>query len=106
MTGQDAALSGIQRILAGDQYMTVYKAFKPEAYKAAELAFALADGDSPKADSTVKTADGDESPSFLLDPVPVTAGEVQSTVIKDGLYTVDEICTDAYAAACKENGIT
>jgi hypothetical protein len=28
-TGQDAELAAIQRILAGDQYMTVYKAIKP-----------------------------------------------------------------------------
>ena len=27
--GQDAELAGIQRILAGEQYMTVYKAIKP-----------------------------------------------------------------------------
>ena len=31
VTGQDAELAGIQRILIGDQYMTVYKALKPEA---------------------------------------------------------------------------
>ncbi len=41
VTGQDAELAAIQRILSGDQYMTVYKAFKPEAEKAAELAIAL-----------------------------------------------------------------
>ena len=29
ITGQDAELAAIQRILAGDQYMTVYKAIKP-----------------------------------------------------------------------------
>ena len=41
VTGQDAELAGIQRILSGDQYMTVYKAIKPEAEKAAELAIDL-----------------------------------------------------------------
>ena len=30
-TGQDAELAGIQRIVVGDQYMTVYKAYRPEA---------------------------------------------------------------------------
>ena len=34
-TGQDAELAAIQRILAGEQYMTVYKAIKPEAEAAA-----------------------------------------------------------------------
>ena len=37
-TGQDAELAAIQRILTGEQYLTVYKAIKPEAEQAAELA--------------------------------------------------------------------
>ena len=44
MTGQDAELAGIQRIIAGEQFMTVYKAIKPEAEAAAELAVALLRG--------------------------------------------------------------
>ena len=43
-TGQDAELAAIQRILVGEQYMTVYKAIKPEAEAAAELAVALVAG--------------------------------------------------------------
>ena len=43
-TGQDAELAAIQRILVGEQYMTVYKAIKPEAEQAAELAVALVQG--------------------------------------------------------------
>ena len=31
VTGQDATVAGLQRILAGQQYMTVYKAIPPEA---------------------------------------------------------------------------
>ena len=42
--GQDAELAAIQRILVGEQYMTVYKAIKPEAEQAAELAVALVQG--------------------------------------------------------------
>src|SRR5205085_2531898 len=44
ITGQDAELAAIQRILAGEQYMTVYKAIKPEAEAAAELAYTLLTG--------------------------------------------------------------
>ena len=43
-TGQDAELAGIQRIVAGEQYMTVYKAIKPEAEAAAQLAVRPAAG--------------------------------------------------------------
>ncbi len=56
VTGQDASLAGIQRILAGEQYMTVYKAFKPEASKAADLAIQFAKGEDPKGETTVQTA--------------------------------------------------
>src|SRR5450759_5890484 len=44
VTGQDAELAGIQRILIGEQYMTVYKAIKAEAEAAATLAYDLAYG--------------------------------------------------------------
>jgi D-xylose transport system substrate-binding protein len=37
-TGQDAELPAIQRILIGDQFMTVYKPIKPLADNAAEIA--------------------------------------------------------------------
>ncbi len=45
-TGQDASCGRIQRILAGEQFMTVYKAIKPEADAAAEIAVALAKGET------------------------------------------------------------
>src|SRR5215468_9324891 len=44
VTGQDAELTAIQRILVGDQFMTVYKAIRPQAEDAAVLAFLLATG--------------------------------------------------------------
>jgi len=105
VTGQDAELAGIQRILAGDQYMTVYKALKPEAEKAAELAISLTKGESPKGETTVKTADGAEVQSVLLTPVAVTVDTIESTVVKDGFYKASEICTANYAAACAKAGI-
>ena len=46
VTGQDATVQGLQNILAGDQCMTVYKAVKKEADAAAELAIALAKGET------------------------------------------------------------
>ncbi|HCT78275.1 MAG TPA: ABC transporter substrate-binding protein [Micromonosporaceae bacterium] len=103
-TGQDAELAAIQRIVGGDQYMTVYKAFKPEAEKAAELAVALATGQKPATDKTVNNGAKDV-PSFLLEPQAVTTENVKETVVADNLYTVDQICTSAYAAACQAAGL-
>ena len=45
VTGQDATVAGLQRILTGEQFMTVYKEIEPEATIAAEIAVALAEGE-------------------------------------------------------------
>ncbi len=106
-TGQDAELAAIQRILAGDQYMTVYKAIKPEAEAAAQLAVALAkDEDVPSGLVNDKVPNGQKDvPSVLLTPVAVTTDKVESTVVKDGFWKVDQICTKTYASACKKAGL-
>jgi D-xylose transport system substrate-binding protein len=104
ITGQDAELAGIQRILAGDQYMTVYKAIKPEAEGAAQLAFDLSQGKKPTTDSTVDNGQG-AIPSVLLKPVAVTMDNIKDTIIKDGFWKPSELCTGQYAAACKSAGI-
>jgi D-xylose transport system substrate-binding protein len=106
-TGQDAELAGIQRILAGEQYMTVYKAVKPEAYDAADLAIALVRGeDAPSGLVNQSTDNGKEKvPSVILTPVAVTKDNVQDTVVKDGYWTASQICTPAYAKYCKEAGV-
>jgi D-xylose transport system substrate-binding protein len=107
ITGQDAELAGIQRIIAGTQYMTVYKAIKAEAEAAATLANDLAQGKKPDA-STVngKTNNGKaDVPSVLLTPVTVTVDNINDTIIKDGFWKASEICTSQFAAACKTAGI-
>jgi len=101
VTGQDAELAGIQRIVAGDQYMTVYKAIKAEAEKAAELAVGLLKGDKPAGDTKVEGIE-----SFLLPPVAVTIDNLKDTVIADGFLTASEICTSDYADACTKAGIS
>jgi D-xylose transport system substrate-binding protein len=108
VTGQDAELAAIQRILAGEQYMTVYKAIKPEAEAAAELAYDLLSKIPVPADMTQgKTVNNTtmDVPSVLLTPVAVTKDNVKDTIIKDNFWTAQQICTSAYAAACKAAGI-
>lgn len=100
VTGQDAELSAIQRIITGDQYMTVYKAIKAQAYAAAEAAYALMQGEEVNAPHEV-----DGIPSLLLDPVSVTVDNIMDTVVADGFYTVEDICTSEYADACAAAGI-
>jgi D-xylose transport system substrate-binding protein len=106
-TGQDAELAAIQRILAGDQYMTVYKAIKPEAESAAQLAVALGRGEkAPSGLVNGQTDNGKKQvPSVLLTPVAVTADKVNDTIVKDGFWKASEICTSQFQAACQKYGI-
>jgi len=105
LTGQDAQLDGIQRILVGEQSMTVYKAIKPEAEAAAEMAVDLLQG-KKYANATRKVQNGTLNvPSQLLTPVEVTSSNIKDTVVKDGFYKVSQICTKKYAAACKKAGL-
>lgn len=99
VTGQDAELAGIQRILSGDQFMTIYKALRVEAEQAATLAVALSKGEKPTAPSTI-AVDGTKVPAYLLDPVVVTIANIQDTILKDKFYTVAQICTADFKAAC------
>ncbi len=106
-TGQDAELAAVQRILTGDQYMTVYKAIKPEAETAASMAIAAATGKDYSGQATVKKNNGSKDvTSVLLTPVAVNKTNINDTVIKDGFYTAAQICTPQYADACKAAGIS
>jgi D-xylose transport system substrate-binding protein len=108
VTGQDAELAAIQRIVAGQQYMTVYKAIKPEAEDAAEMAVDLAEGKplpSGMANGTTNNGVSDVK-SVLLPPVAVTKDKVKSTVVADGFWSASDICTAQYADACKAAGIS
>jgi len=109
LTGQDAEKAAITRILTGQQSMTVYKAIKPEASGAAELAVALLKGEKPTTVAgvaTVSVAEYNNVPATLLTPVAVTKDTVKDTVIKDGFYKASDVCTGAAAAACTSLGIS
>jgi D-xylose transport system substrate-binding protein len=111
MVGQDAEVAAIQRILAGEQYATIYKQIQPLAEKTAELACALYKGEKPPASAiTSKVNNGTaDIPSALLSAVAITAAggagteSIANTVVKDKFYgpdTVAKICTGEYQAAC------
>jgi D-xylose transport system substrate-binding protein len=106
-TGQDATVAGIQRVLAGQQYMTVYKAVTREARVAAQIAVPVAKGHKPPAGLVTSSQNNGQKnvPSVLLTPVVVTKGNVKSTVIKDRYDTAAQVCTSAFRAACTTAGI-
>ncbi|MEY9989579.1 D-xylose transport system substrate-binding protein [Streptomyces sp. V4I8] len=108
VTGQDAELRAVQRIVDGEQYMTVYKPFEPEAAAGAAMAVAAARGESLDrvARDEVTTRDGRRVPAVMLTPVSVTVDNIKDTLVKDGVYTIRQICTPQLLAACTSAGLT
>ncbi|MFD8783534.1 sugar ABC transporter substrate-binding protein [Kitasatospora sp. NPDC059599] len=105
--GQDSGLDAIQRIVNGDQAYTIYKAYKPLAETAAEIAVDLLRGKDVKsvATASVDSATAKNVPAKLLDAKVVTKDNITATVIADGLYKAADICTADYAAACAAAGL-
>ena len=90
VSGQDADLAAIIRILNGTQTMTVYKPLGSQAKLAAEAAVALAKGEAPK--TTAAVSIGNKAiPAIPLSPVVVTKDNVKQTVIKDGFQNLETI---------------
>ncbi|MET8217631.1 substrate-binding domain-containing protein [Streptomyces hirsutus] len=110
VTGQDAELEAVQRIVAGTQHMTVYKSFLLEAGGAAEMAVALVQGRDIQFDSLtgerVDSPTQKNIPSMLVPVVALTQDNIEDTVVRDGVYDVEDICTAEYRPACASIGLT
>jgi D-xylose transport system substrate-binding protein len=108
ITGQDAEIAAIQRILAGEQALTIYKPIPIEAETAAEVAVELATGEEvgETTDTGVTQSDYNGVTSYIFEPIAVTQDNVADTVIADGFYDASDICTGDYAKACQEAGIS
>jgi D-xylose transport system substrate-binding protein len=92
--------------------MTVYKAIKPEAGQAAELAVDVLNGNRSAADTLAKqrTNNGQKDvPSIILTPVAVTKANAKQTVgqmITDGFLKATDICSGPAASACQQLGLS
>ncbi|MFF4350262.1 sugar ABC transporter substrate-binding protein [Streptomyces sp. NPDC001530] len=108
VTGQDAELGAVRRIVGGDQYMTVYKPFGPEASAGGAMAVAAARGENLDrvTTGTVRTPSVKAVPAVMLTPVSVTVANIEDTLVKDGVYTIQQICTPQLRAACDQAGLT
>lgn len=109
VTGQDSELIAVQRIIKGDQYMSVYKSYPQEANAAAEMAVARVQGRTIEFDALtrdkVSSPTNKDVPSQLVPVVALTKENIENTVVQDGIYAVDKICTTPYKALCSSLGI-
>jgi len=100
VTGQDAELAALQRIVAGDQLMTVYKALDQQARTAAELAVRILRGEQPRPTAVVEGV-----PALFLSPVALDIENLGRVIVDGGVYSVEEICVEPYTRACVEAGL-
>lgn len=109
ITGQDAELTAVQRIVTGEQYMTVYKPYADEAEAAAQAAVMKVQGKNIQFDALtqgrVNSPTNKNVPAQLVSVISLTRNNIKSTVVADGLYTVDQICTAKFRAACDAIGL-
>ena len=89
VSGQDADLAAVRRVIAGTQTMTVYKPLKQIATEAAKLSIQLVRNEKPvyntQLDNGFKKVD-----SLLLKPVLLNKANVD-LVVKDGFYTQAQV---------------
>jgi D-xylose transport system substrate-binding protein len=90
VTGQDAELVAVQRIVAGEQAMTIYKPVLDLAKRAADTAIALASGKTLVVKDELDNGKR-KVPTILLDVVTVTKDNVDGTIVKDGFHSHEAI---------------
>jgi D-xylose transport system substrate-binding protein len=90
VSGQDAELNALRRIVAGTQTMTVYKPLRPLARMAAGAAVNMAKGQTE--DGLVSINNGQKDvPARLLEPMSVDKETIDRTVIADGYHSRAEV---------------
>lgn len=100
VSGQDASIAGLQNVLLGKQWATVYKPFTIEAEAASGLAIQILKGETPTIEKTLE----DGTPFLALDPISVGADKVKD-VVAAGDAAVADLCTADVAKACATYGI-
>lgn len=97
VTGQDAEIEGLRRIVAGTQVMTVYKPIRSLANLAARNAVRLAEGEAVYTATSVDNG-FKKVPAMLLEPIVVDKGNLEYTVISDGFQKRNDVFSAAAPA--------
>ena len=90
VTGQDAALDAVQRVVEGKQTMTIYKPIQPLAFSAVDAAIKLARKEKVETKDTINNGRKDV-PSILHQPQILDKSNVMDTVIKDGYHKLEDV---------------
>ena len=107
VSGQDADTAEAQRILAGEQYMTIFRPLKKAAAFAATAAIDVLNK-KPLSTKVYKAKNNNgawDVPTLVNPATAITKSNVKSVMIDGGYTTAAVICTSAYEAACTAAGI-
>lgn len=92
VTGQDAELSSIKSILAGEQTQTVLKDTSKLAEVASKMVDAIINGKEAETNDKTTYNNGIKIvPSYLLEPVSVDKDNWKQTLVESGYYTEEQI---------------
>lgn len=106
VTGMDAELAAVQRIILGEQIASVFNDPISMATTVAEIVAKIVNGEEITPDSTRENAAGEEVPIIDVPLTPaVTIDNIQTELIDRGVFTVEEICTADVEAACRDAGL-
>lgn len=91
VTGQDAELSSIKSIIAGEQTQTVFKDTRELADSAVDMVESILSGEEPEINDEETYDNGVKVvPSFLLDPISVDIDNYEEILIDSGYYSEDD----------------
>jgi D-xylose transport system substrate-binding protein len=92
VSGQDASLEGLQRVLLGTQTVSVFKDIRLQAEGAAKIVAAYLSGETPEGLFNGSVNNGQvDVPSVLLTVEPITIDNIQ-TLIDNGFVTQEDLC--------------
>jgi len=92
LTGQDGDQANVVNIIAGKQSMTVWKDTRELAAQVAAMVDQIVNGEEVDVNDTETYDNGVKVvPTYLIDPVAVTADNIQDTLIESGFYTAADL---------------
>ncbi len=94
VSGQDADVNALRRIVKGKQAFTIYKIIKKNASHVAEIAMKMARGEKLEKDNMTTINNGYKmAPAYLVETfVAVTKNNIEETVINDNFVEKEDIC--------------
>lgn len=92
VTGQDAELSSIKSIIAGEQTQTIFKDTRELAKQAVNMADSVLKGEEPEVNDTETYDNGEKVvPSYLLAPISVDIDNYKEVLVDTDYYTEDQL---------------